>query len=197
MIGERNKPIPISPTAIIKLQGNHTNNFTAPAFSIDLVYNAGIISYLSDNGIASDSYRYWKLYIEDKGNGNGYISIGAFMLGNYWNPVRCRPQFPLKKDFIDLSSTVFSEGGQSYSDIKEQTESYNIEMTGLTIVDEEYFWNIYNKFGKSKPFFIAMDSNLAFSSDSKIKFVKFKDDPSEVLVRPNNFSISFQVREEL
>ena len=198
LIGAKNKAMQISPTATIKLQANHTNNFNSPPFSVDIDYDDEVLAVLDDAGIGDDSYRYWQFSVIDETNPAGYIEVGAIFLGNYWNPQRT-PQFPLRTSNIDRTVTVFSESGQSFSDLKEKTKVHSIRYIGLTKANIEEFWNIWEKYGTGKPFFISMDTSEAFSTDyrRRIVFVKIDDEPSENLISANNFELTFTVREEL
>lgn len=199
LIGPRNSAIKISPSATLKLQANETDNWSSPSFETTLTYDDEVIAKLSDSSIAGDAYRYWRLYFEDKDNPNGYIEVGAFFLGQYYAPNRGRVQFPFVSQAEDRSTTVTSEGGQTFHDIKQQTRTYNIQWKGLKKDEMEEIQSIFANYGISKPLFISFDSSAAFSSSAlrKLKYVKFVDEPKEELVSPNNYSCSMQFREEL
>jgi hypothetical protein len=198
LIGKRNEAIKISPNAVIKLQANQTNNFSAPTYEANLTYDSEVISVISNGGLASVPLRFWSLYIEDQ-NPNGYIEVGSFFLGDYYNPQRGAVQIPFASKYVDLSTTELSEGGQSWSEIKEQSATYDIKWLGLYKEDIEEFKTIFETYGTSRPFFCSLDTNEYISTDlnRKLIFCKFQEAPSWELVSPNNFSLSFTLREEL
>lgn len=202
LIGLRNSPIKISPTATIKLQGNETENWSSPSYEITLGYDDEIMAKiveLTEDGLHTESLRYWSLYIQDQSNSQGYIEIGSAFLGDYIEPTTGAPQFPFTDNQIDRSNTIFSEGGQTFSDIREKTASFSFQWIGLTTTEKESINDFFSKSGTSNPFFIVMDEDEAFSNRTNYytRYVKFENAPSFSLSRPNNWSVTFNLREEL
>jgi hypothetical protein len=201
LIDQRNDPIHISPTATVTLQANETGEFdgTFVGYEQVITHDDEVFSVISDDGLADTGYRYWRIKFEDKENPLGYIQIGAFFLGNYLSPVRGRAQFPLSQNFIDRTVTVFSEGGQSFADIKEKSERFSVQIKALQKADVEEFRTMFNDFGTGKPFFISMDSGEVFSSDYQryVRLVKFDSEPRWRLISPDNFTLDLSLREEL
>jgi hypothetical protein len=198
LIGSRNSAIKISPSAVVKLQGNFTNNFSAPAYEATLNYDDQAIYKFSDTGLHTQALRYWRLYIEDQ-NPTGYVEVGSFFLGNHFDPTRGRVKFPFQSDYIDRSTTVYSEGGQSYSDVQQQSQKFSIEWNALTKDEMQKITDFFNEYGTARPFFISFDSDASFTptANQMIKYVKFENEPSYQLVSPNNFSCNMKLREEL
>lgn len=200
LIGLRNESIKISPTATIKLQGNHTNNWTSPVYDSTLTYDDEVITDISDAGLNSGiGLRYWSLYVQDRTNPNGYLEFSSVYLGDYWNPQRGVMQFPLQRTFVDNSVNTFSEGYQTYSDVYPQTTFYTGSWLGLQKADMEEFKNIYENYGQARPFWISLDTNEGMSTNyrRRIIFCKFNQDPVESLGSPDNFGLSISLREEL
>lgn len=198
LIGPRNSPLKISPSATITLQASHSDAWTTPGFSQVLTYDDQAIYHVNELGIGDQAYRYWRLLIEDE-NPNGYVEVGAFFLGNYFNPARGRVQFPFSVTQVDDSETVLSEGGQSYSDIRQTTASYQLRWFGLEKEDIEEFEEQFQEYGTNKPFFVALDSDTVYSSSDnpRVIFAKITSDPSWGLVSPNAFELSINIKEEL
>lgn len=199
LIGSRNSPIKISSGATIKLQGNPTNDFTSPEFEQTLTYHDEAIVAFSDTGLHTDSLRYWRVAFTDIDNPLGYLEVGAFFLGNSMCLARGVPQFPFDSQYVDNSELVVSEGGQTFSEIKEQSQIYSIKWSALTKADQEEVTRVFRKYGTAKPFFISFDTDEVFSTENErmTKFVKFVDEPSYSLESPNNFSCIMKFREEL
>jgi len=199
MTDQRNGTLKISPTATIKLQANETRNFGTPSFSQTLTYDDNIISYMTNAGIATTSYRYWRIYFEDRQNPNYYLQLGAVFLGNYLNPTLARPQFPLNFNYVDRSETIVSEAGQIYSDIKEQYGVYNVSYKGLNKTDIEAFDLFFEEYGTSKPFFVSMDTGTAYSSNANRRIILcyFDAAPQWELISPNFFEMDLRFREAL
>lgn len=197
--GARNSPIKISPSATIKLQANTTNAWTTPQYETTLTYKDFLLSKFDEDGISGSQYRYWSMQIVDVDNPNLYVELGVVYLGDIYTTDRGRVQFPFKGAPKDYSTTIFSEGGQTFSDIREKSEEFTIEWFGLTIDDVEQLLEIFDDFGTSFPFFISFDPDAAFSTDAdtKIRFVKFATEPDYELSSPGVFSMSMRLREEL
>ncbi len=199
LIGPRNTPIKISPSAVIKLQGNETNIWDSPSFEQTLTYDDEIICALNAEGLHTEPLRYWSLEITDQTNVNGFVEIGAMYLGSHFAPSRGGVQFPFSASQIDLTETITSEGGQTFSDLREKTESFNLSWLGLTKEDSQEFENIFRRVGTGKPFFMVFDAVAGFSTsvNRKFRYVKFDSEPSYQLVSPNNYVWEFRLREQL
>ncbi len=198
LIGRRNESIKISPTAVIKLQGSTTNAWTSPEYTSTLTYNDEVILSTSATGFHTSELRYWRVLVEDQ-NPNGYIEVGSLFIGESYEPTRGAVVFPFKSKLIDLSKTQRSEGGQTFSDVYEKTESFDIEWQALTTTEVEQLVTIFNDFGTAHPFFISFDSGAVFHSTANkaLRYVKFITEPDYTLESPNNFTLSMTLREEL
>lgn len=199
LIGARNSPIKISPSATIKLQGNETDIWTSPSSEITLDYQDDVIYSINEAGLWDEALRYARLLIQDQDNPQGYVQIGSLFLGDYFDAIRGRVQYPFSGIYIDSSLTTFSEGGQSFSDIRQKTEVFSISWFGLTIADRENIDDLWDNLGTSNSFFMQFDPDTAFSSSGNklIRYVKFQNAPSYDLVSPGNFACKMVLREEL
>jgi len=199
LIGPRNSAIKLSSSAVIKLEGNETNNWDDPTFTTTLAYDTSVIQYINANGFHTEGLRYWSLYIEDYSNPQGYLEVGSLFLGDFFEATRGRVQFPFSGSYIDRSPTVFSEGGQTFSDIREKSEAFTLDWYGLTVADKEQIDDLFTTYGTSIPFFIVLDPNEAFSSTAGyyVRYVKFESPPSYSLESPGNYACAMSLREEL
>lgn len=199
LIHDRNKPLKISPNAVIKLQGNTTDNWASPQVEITIPYQNYILAYENTDGFFTSPLRYWRAYFEDKDNAYGYLEFGFVYLGDAYSPDRGCPQFPFDFQLNDPSPVTYSEGGQSFSQKRPKTQTLNIQWGALYKGELEYLEGVFNRFGRTDPFFISFDSGGAYSTEptSWIRYCKFNEEPSARLVSPNNFQMSWQMREEL
>lgn len=198
LIDARNTPLSISPTATVTLQGNHTNVWTSPVYSQALTYDDRILHIINDDGIAGTQLRYWRVKFVDQ-NPKGYVQVGAFYLGDTYQTTRGAPQFPFRTEHIDRTATIYSEGGQTFSEIKPKTERFSVDWFALTIDEKERFEDIFTQFGTGTPFFVSMDTSVAFSSSQQyhIRYVKFSDEPKFELTRPGIFRTTINLEEQL
>lgn len=198
MTGNRNQAIKLSPSGTFRLMGNQTDNWDSPSFTVDLNYDDEVICKIEEDGFHTEPLRYWRVQFLDQ-NPLGYIELGAVFLGNTYTTDRGAAQFPFQSEFDDQSKTVLSEGGQSFSDIIEKTQDFSLTWNALTKEEIEAISEIYERYGKSYPFFMAFDATEAFSTsiERRVRYVKFREDPSYQLDNPNNFSMRMRFREEL
>jgi hypothetical protein len=199
MIDRKQISLQITPQAVVKIQGNTTTNFDNPEYSQTLDYDDEVLSYISDTGMSASSYRYWRVQIYDPRNPNGYIQLGSLFVGNFMSPSRGRAQFPLQQQYIDQSTTNYSEGGVGFSDNKFKTQSFNVSMFAYQKADIEELDTFFFEYGTTKSFFVSMDTTEAYSTDyhRRIIFCKFSDSPQWTLTRPDIFEVSMSFREEL
>lgn len=201
MTGPRNSPLKLSPTGTFKLQGSSTNAWTSPEYSATLTYDDEVIVSLSETGLHTGPLRYWSVSFEDLANPYGYIELGSIFLGDSFpaSTSRGKAQFPLQINEIDRSTTALSEGGQSLSDVLEQSSRINVDWFGFTKEEKEELEDVFDRYGTAHPFFIALDPDSVFGSSASrnVKYVKFSDEPSITLVSPNNFKATTVFQEEL
>jgi hypothetical protein len=198
LIDARNNPLGISPNAIISLEGNHTSNWTSPVFSELVTYNDNILSVINDDGIAGEPLRYWRARIVDQ-NPRGFVQVGAFYLGTHYSATRGKPQFPFQVQHIDRTETLYSEGGQTFSEIKPKTERFSLDWFALTTEEKERIEQIFDVYGVGIPFFIGMDNDDVFSTaeNSYLRYVKFSDEPRPSLQRPGLWRMTTTIEEQL
>lgn len=193
-----NTPSHLSPTAVVTLQGNETDSWTAPSYSqvVDLSSELGFLQ--SDDGLHTEALRYWRLKLVDQ-NPLGYLELSKLYLGDYLELTEGKASFPLDIDHLDRSITVYSEGGQSYSDVKAKLNRFSVEFQYASIADVEAFKELWDEFGTSKPMFMIFDKCENFSSDEKkmVRLVKFADSVRTRLVLPQKFFITAEFLEEL
>lgn len=199
LIGLRNEGIQLSESAVVKLQGNSTDAWTAPEFEQTMTWNEESICAFSETGLHTQGLRYWRLLIEDKNNVDGYIEISGVYLGDMFVSDRGAVQFPLDIEHIDLSSVTYSEEGVSFGDVRQQTEQISLDWFGLTTEEKEELEDFVLVFGRSYPFYIALDPNGVFSSSPGLatKLVKFSENPRFKLISPDNWGSSWVLREEV
>lgn len=195
----RNKPLKFSPTAVVTLEANPTDNFTAPVYSQVITGSDYILAHMTTTGIFVNPMRYWRIKMQDQ-NPNGYLEIGSLYLGTHYEPIRGAAQFPLSQEKQDKSIITISEGGVPYADERDKTQSFTLTWNLLTTAEKENIEFLYEqKFGLSTPFFMSLDTNQVFSVNnlSMIKYVRFLEDPVFNLTSPNLWDCSMKVREEL
>ena len=201
-IGKKGQAIKISESAEIRLQGSTTSNFSSPAYNQLLTYNELAIVKLKtegDAGLHTSALRYWRLYIVDRDNANGYVELSNVFLGDYYQPTRARPQFPLNFNGADYSTvTQFQSGAKSYAR-RGRTVGFSFRWFPLTTEEKEVFDTIEQDVGKSKPFYLIMDPDINFGSslEYNLRYVRLVSDMALSLERPGIWSSNWAVEELL
>lgn len=195
----RNENLSFSGSAVIRLQGNETNNFSSPTFSQDVELTDNTLHLINEDGFNADPLRYWRLYFEDKDNAQGYLELGAVCLGEHLTTTRGCPVFPLTASMEDRTEVFFSENGRTVVAGKPKYMSYSVDWAGLDKPSFETLQTHWDQYGLQTSFFLAMDKEEAFSTDQGkwCKLVKFASPPVGSLVSPGNWSMSWDLREEL
>lgn len=202
LVGPRNDPLGISSSATFKLQGNETDAWTSPSYDQTLTVYDDVISVFkasADAGLHTSALRYWRIYIEDVSNSNNYVEFGSVFLGQYFEPVRGRVQFPFTSSFVDFSKNTTTISGSKIGEKRNQTEKFNLKWFGLTIADKETLDDHFADVGEANPFFISLDPNAEFSSDARlyVRNVKYSSPPSYSLPSPGVFSYTMPLEEEI
>lgn len=199
LIGLRNSGIQLSEDATIKLQGNGTDVWTAPEYEATLTWQEEAITKFGSSGLHTTGLRYWRLYIQDRANADGYIELSGVYLGDMYEPTQGAVQFPLRVEHVDLSDVTYSEEGTSFADIRQQTEQMTLDWFGLTKTEKEQLEDFVLAYGRAYPFYIALDPDAVFSSENArgSKLVRFLSNPTFDLLAGNIWSSRWDLREEV
>jgi len=194
---QRNTPMNLSSSAVIRLEGNETDIWNTPSYSASLTYRGDYIYVTGETGLHTEPLRYWRLYIEDRENHVSNLQIGAMYLGNMMAGDRGGVQFPLSTNHIDFTRSVTVESGAVIADVKAKTLGFSLSWAGLTIAEKELIDTAFGEFGTGLPWFLELDPDGVFSTNNGVYQVKYTAAPSNVLESPGNFSVGMSVREEL
>jgi hypothetical protein len=120
----------LSTAAVVKLEGNSSNAWTTPAYSLTLTNASPYVSYLTQ------TYRYWRLTFNDLTNADGWVSLGKLYLGTYrevasgelwgattWGSERIRERTRVR---------TVSEAGRSRRRVYSANESFALQYTTLS-----------------------------------------------------------------
>ena len=198
-MGNRNDSLQISPTATVTLEGNTADVWTSPAYSQTLTYNDEVLAIYDSTGLHTEPLRWWRLKIVDTDNSNGYVQLSGIFLGDWLDITRGAVQFPFTMTKVDQTNTVYAYGGESFSDIREKSERFNLSWFGLTVAEKEEIDTHWDFYGRGKPMFVVLDPNQTFSSTANYmtRYVKYDSEPGLTLISPANFGGSMVLREQL
>lgn len=198
-ISDRNSPLKLSPLATVRLEGNSTNMWSTPEFSVVLPFRDYLLAYENEDGFHSSPLRYWSLYIDDPLNPYSYLEFGEIFLGDYTPLTRGCAIYPFTNRLTDGSVVFTSEGGQDYAIRRALGQDIQVEWRGLKKEELEEIEGIFNYYGVHTPFFASFDQAGAFSTQKEtwVRFLRFKDNTDFQLSSFNNFGATYQMKEEL
>ncbi len=108
------------------------------------------------------AYRYWRLNFNDSSNPDGYIQIGRFWLGTYFQPER-----DFSRDFaiqrVDPSITVYSDAGSKT--VCQRTPYRQLNLVFPSTEDKEEFDTLFNAVGREGDLLAFLDPNNIVWSD--------------------------------
>jgi len=147
----------LSSSATLKLQGHTADSWSSPDVDETISITDDVIfKFLS----SAQSKRWWRIYINDVDNSDGYVELGRVFLGTYFAPtVNCRRDYSV--DWVDPSTIMFSDGGQLSSNKKTKYgyESYVFEY--ITDTDLANFKTMWDSIGMTEDIFFVRDRDNA------------------------------------
>lgn len=196
---DRNGTLKISQGATVKIQGNNTDNWTAPTYDQSLTWDDELMIKISSVDFNSSPLRYWRIYIVDPSNSQGFIELGTVFIGNYFEATRGAVVYPLTQVREDNSERYQSENGTRFHEIRPISQTYEASWEHLTKTELESLEKVWLTVGTYYPFFMQFDPNVVFSSSEprQIKYLKLDGPPSSDLNTFNNFSMNWSLREDL
>lgn len=191
-----NQPVTLTGGATIKIEGNPSSNFTTPALSTTLFLDSGsqVISHFY---ATAESYRYWRLTIDDPGNPYGYIEIPQLVIGNSVKFDGVARGF--KWGVIDPSKSQRTPFGQKYSDVLPTRTKFSFELPIEAFDDFERAVNFYQTVGKTESFMVALDPDEIIwgEKDRFLMWGNFNSDFESTDVPSVYFTMPFGVDEQL
>ena len=161
----------ITSGATVKVQANSSDDFASPPVDVSMTYG-DIIYYLFSS---SQSYRYWRITIDDSGNSDGYIEIGRVHIGKMLelgDIIKAEyPETIKRTDKIQFSLTgqVFGDEGVAY-------RLWTFNLPHLTLTEKNNLEEVFSDVGKINPLILIVYEDDI--NDYGIKYVVFNDDIS-------------------
>jgi len=149
----------LTASATVKIQANTTDSWDSPAFEATLttINNDIMITHFDK------TYRWWRIYIDDDTNDDGFISLGRVFLGSYFQPSRyIHEGYTLSR--IDPSALALTEGGQISSIQRTKYRRLTYLFSGMTSSDKTSFEAMFASRGLAKDLFVCDDTDNAQSN---------------------------------
>jgi len=107
------------------------------------------------------TYRYWRIRVQDASNADGYLEIGRVWLGTYWTPTyNFSNGFQVDVVKPDKISRAVLSGayGREMPSYEQLSFGWNATRNPLGTTDRETLEAIYRAKGLSKPIFLTHDA---------------------------------------
>jgi len=183
-IGPLSQEISISSNAVVKVQADNVPIAldSTPLFDLTLTHNdRGYLEFF--DAISDTAYRYWRVLIQDKTNGNGpqSIAMGYLYLGDYLSFTSTNVARGFSKNIVDPSTVQATPSGRRYFN---KRSPYN-QLSGLQIqlpnrAERLAFEQFSYDHGVTDPFFISLDPGSRISDElhELTYFVNFESLPN-------------------
>jgi hypothetical protein len=143
----------LTPSAVIKIQGNSSDIWTSPAVNVTLTLGENGIWYSTTTMSAQD---YWRISIVDTTNSNGYITIGRIWVGELLEVEG--PYINFAENITNTSATTLSISGQVYGDVGFTYKSYSFTYPWWDQTEKDAIIEFSDTVNKAQPFFIMADT---------------------------------------
>jgi hypothetical protein len=155
--------IRLSDTAVVKIQANATDSWGSPAvdqtLTIDNTYMVASHYFSTDQ-----SYRYWRVVIEDVGNPYGYVELGMVWLGKSLSIQNAQNGFKFVLE--DGSKSSSNDFGHVYVDEYPTLAGLSLSYKFMDYDEVQILENAFRENGKRNPVIIALDpDDDVFSKD--------------------------------
>lgn len=155
--------IRLTDSATLKIQANATNVWTAPSVDQSLTINNDY-SVASHFFSSNQSYRYWRVVIEDATNPYDFIELGLVWLGTSLDVDNAQNGF--KWTDTDRSQSVENEFGHRYTDEYPITSQLEFAFQYLEYSDIEILVQAFRTNGSRYPVLVVLDhSDTVFDKD--------------------------------
>lgn len=151
----------------VYIEGNATDSWGAPSFSQFFSFNTGpMVLFFSPQ-----FFRYFRVRFT-KPSAGVTRDIGRIFLGADYSLTQNASPDGLSINFVDLSDTSKSSGGQSFSDIKSIYREVDLSIKMMSNAQHELLKLISRTVGTHTPFFVSLDSDT--QPNEWMFYAKFK-----------------------
>lgn len=140
----------LSVTGSVTLKGNSVESWASPPVEREItIVDRNIMEYFT-----TETYRYWRLEIEDAANPDGYIEVKKVFLGDYIQLPGVSTDYTFEDN--TLSSREFSPTGQPFSVVRPQRTRFDFSFPGMTTDEREEIRTAYRTNGIHTPMWLAV-----------------------------------------
>jgi hypothetical protein len=151
--------------ATAKIQGHTADSWGSPSVDVTLGITADITVYFWSS---AQNYRYWRHYIQDPQNSEGYVEFGRMFMGGYFSPeVNFRRDY--KRGYQDPSQIHYSDGGQISTNKKTKFRTLDLVFEYTSDTDLTTFDSMWDTLGLTEEFFFTRDRDKKNTTTTYMK----------------------------
>lgn len=136
--------------ATIELRASVNSDYSTTDYSYTITYDSDIML----DFFTVQSYRYWRIYVNDAANGDGFLKMGRVYLGEYLDVV---PSSDLPVDYnpTRTDQITFSQGGQVYRNKGSRSDEFGFTWTAMPGAMRISMEAFFDDMGYGTPFFFC------------------------------------------
>jgi hypothetical protein len=185
--------IRLSSTAILKIEANATNVWTAPAVSQTLTINNDYM-VASHFFTAVQSYRYWRVTIQDPQNPYLFVELGMVWIGE--NVAFNEPENGFKYTLVDPSHVSITDFGHEYVDEYPLSATLEFKYAFISYPTMQALENAFRTNGTKKPVLVVFDqAETVFNKDQFLIYGKFDKTHLTTHISYDIFSGTVKIKE--
>lgn len=188
--------IKFSGSAVLNLQANATDDFSAPTVDVTLTIDT-VFSTITHFFATSQSFRFWRLKIVDTQNTNLNVEVSKMILSEATQLAQV-PQIGFVDALRDQSNTFTNKFGHEYHDEYPERRMFTFSYSALTEADTLTLQNIYRTVGRTTPISIAFDSQATtFDKDRFFIYGKWMNEFQSTNVFFTFFDVGIEILEAM
>ena len=183
------KKFNFSASAVVKIQANATNVWSSPSVNVTL----SLVQDLKTHYFTSaQTYRYWRIYIQDAANDDGYIELGRVFIGPYLSPTK-NINKNYSTNYADPSDSIMSDGGQISNNLKTKYRQFTFKFDFMSAADLALMVTMWNAVGHTKGFFFTLDRD---NNDTTSYYAMYSQSMTvNHLARESLYEVSIHIEE--
>lgn len=179
----------LTSAAVVTLEANSSDDWTSPPYSKALTWNAlAIVEFLDQ------TYRWWRITIEDGANPDGYIEIGRICAGEYYEPA-VNVVETAKKSLVDPSTVEESDGRNEWCVERAKYRTFSVSFSDIDAAQQGELETMFRAIGITRPLVFALDPD-EYPEDETI-YCKLKGSLSRALKALRYGDVDMQFEEKV
>lgn len=143
---------------VVTIQANATDVWSAPTFSQVLTADPDLVKHIFFLA-AAQSFRYWRVLIDDVQNPDGFTELGVVYIGDYFEPDNGYSA-AFTEDRAELTVVERAEQGATFQHVRKTSREYPLQWLGESEADKDIFIEFAELVQVGRPFFMAFEPDV-------------------------------------